>query len=152
MSFSLRIAFILLSIGLSAQRAKALRVSLARELTSFCTELEGASRGISLTELVILFTTGKYHILHWSTIFSRLPPLPPSFSLAATIWLVAGTYVLLLITEGRDSPVVHSLHRTSGHPTIIHLPWSCPTDIRCGSVTQQVTPYPACVISTPIQW
>jgi hypothetical protein len=114
MTFSLRVPFFLLSIGLSAQRAKALPIPLALKLKTFDTF--GASRGISFTELAALsiFATGKTSLTTssiLSTISSRTPP--PSSSLAAIIWLVAGTYVSSVITEARATAVVRSLRRTS---------------------------------------
>jgi hypothetical protein len=53
------VAYLLLIIGLSAERAKALPIPLAFKLTNMDTR--GASRAMSLTELAILsiFTTGK---------------------------------------------------------------------------------------------
>ena len=55
---SLRATYILLGICLSAERAKALAFPLAIKLTTFDTF--GSSRGLSLTELAIvfIFTTG----------------------------------------------------------------------------------------------
>ena len=55
--------------------------------------------------------------------------------MVAISWLVAGTYVLPVITEARASAVVRSLHRTSDYPSTIHLAPSHPTDIPCGSPT-----------------
>ncbi|KAN0118442.1 hypothetical protein V8E52_005172 [Russula decolorans] len=88
MTFSLRVPFFLLSIGLSAQRAKALPIPLALKLKTFDTF--GASRGISFTELAAL------------SIFAT-----------AIIWLVAGTYVSSVITEARATAVVRSLRRNA---------------------------------------